>query len=286
MSAFVLFLFSLIHSLPLNEEILLYPGSAPDVLIHLEEEIAWFPDMYIGGVLTHPTINITDPTIKIFPGEPSLFTGAAVLVLPGGGFHHVALDYEGWEVCEWLSSLGITAILLKYRVPSAEGTSYQAPLQDAQRALGVIRLHAKELNIDPEKIGTIGFSAGAQVSAILATPQQRTYTFYDFADRQPIHLNFNMIIYPGGLDGPDRTLAPYIKISDKVPPTLLVQTEDDGGVDSSIFYYYQLKLAGIKATMHLYEEGTHGYGLRNTNATVNEWPRRAEAWLKQIGIIN
>ena len=211
-----------------------------------------------------------------------------MVVCPGGGYNILAYDLEGDEVCEWLNNLGITAVLLKYRVPRREGLEkHTAPLQDLQRAIGYVRAHAEEMNIDPQRIGVMGFSAGGHLSAMASNNfDKRTYPAVDAADKVSCRPDFCLLVYPAYLDGENFKLAPELKVSAATPPTMLVQTEDDKSyINSSLFYYYALKEAGVPARMHLYSKGGHGYGLRDTGAAVNEWPDRAEDWFRELGVI-
>lgn len=211
----------------------------------------------------------------------------AMVVCPGGGYNILAMDLEGTEICEWLNSLGITAVLLKYRVPRREGISmYQAPLQDAQRALGLVRFNASKWGINPQAIGIMGFSAGGHLSAALSNNfSQRTYPQVDDADRVNCRPDFTMLVYPAYLTVKEKqdSLSPELQVNKNTPPTLLIQTGDDPvRVESSLFYYLALKRAGVPAEMHLYPTGGHGYGLRIKEGNISTWPDRAAEWLKTI----
>ena len=229
--------------------------------------------------------NVTDPSITVYHAPEDKATGAAVLVCPGGGYHILALDLEGTEVADWLNGLGITAIVLKYRVPVREGVPrHERPLQDAQRAMGIVRSRADEWNIDPERLGVLGFSAGGHLAATLSNTNKRDYERIDGADTLSSVPDFAVLVYPAYLtaseEGPE--LAPEVTVTDATPPTLLVQTEDDNiPVENSLFYYLALKQAGVPAEMHLYATGGHGYGLRKVDSPVHTWPERAARWLQQ-----
>ncbi len=234
---------------------------------------------------------VSNPTVTVYSPKKELNTGAAVIVCPGGGYSILAMDLEGTEVCEWFNSIGITAILLKYRVPVKTGMPrYQAPLQDAQRAMGWVRQHAAEYGINNTKIGILGFSAGGHLSAALSTNyQKRTYEPIDAADALSCRPDFVMLIYPAYLTVKDEgdKVAPELPVSNTTPPTLLVQTQDDGvRVESSLFYYLALKKAEVPAEMHLYAKGGHGYGMRNKGNGIDKWPQRAKEWLQTIGVIS
>lgn len=194
---------------------------------------------------------------------------------------------EGTEICDWLNAAGITAVLLKYRVPRRENRpKHEAPLQDAQRAISYVRSNAKKYNINPDKIGIMGFSAGAHLSAMASTAfNKRSYPAIDEVDKVSCRPNFCLLVYPAYLDGENFKLSPEINVTKEVPPTMLIQAEDDAScINSSLFYFYALKQTGVPAWMHLYSTGGHGYGLRDTGCMVNEWLDRAEDWFQEIGL--
>jgi acetyl esterase/lipase len=220
-------------------------------------------------------------------------TGVAVVVFPGGGYFCLAMDLEGTEICDWLTSRGITAVLLKYRVPLTKVGPYgEAPpaLEDAQRTMGLVRFHAAEWRIDPHKIGVIGFSAGGHLVAALSTHfDKRSYPAVDAADRTSCRPDFAIAGYPGHLWSDDEgfLLNPHVPVTSHTPPTFLVQAEDDhvDGVEQSLVYYLGLKKAGVPVEMHLYAQGGHAFGLRRTKFPITEWPRLAEKWLGTIGMM-
>ena len=266
----------------------LFPKGAPGVEVMLVESADKKGEKVAGDPVLRIT-NVSDPTITIYQAPQEVSSGSAMIVCPGGGYNFLAYDLEGEEVCEWLNNLGVTAVLLKYRVPMQEGRRrYEAPLQDLQRAMGYIRAHADEMNLDPERIGVIGFSAGAHLSAMLSNHYEtRTYPEVDACDKVSCRPDFCLLVYPAYLNGENFQVAPELKVTSSLPPTMLIQSEDDRAyVNSSIFYYFALKQAGVPARLHLYSEGGHGYGLRATGADVNEWPDRAEDWLRSMGIID
>lgn len=234
--------------------------------------------------------NVSQPTLTIYRPEKAKDTGAAVVVCPGGGYNILALDLEGTEICEWLNSIGVTGALLKYRVPARkDGPRYAAPLQDVQRALGIVRANAGKWGIDPERIGVMGFSAGGHLSAAASTNwTERTYPAVDEADKASCRPDFTMLIYPAYLTQKDKgeAVSPELKLSEKTPPTFIAMTEDDGvRVETGLFYYLALKKAKVPAEMHLYAAGGHGYGLRRTELMVTTWPARAEEWMRSMGLL-
>lgn len=234
--------------------------------------------------------NVSIPTLTVFsPGEDRN-TGAAVLVCPGGAYSILAYNLEGTEVCGWLNSIGVTGVLLKYRVPKRAGDGqHLLPLADAQRALRLVRQHAREWNIKPDRIGVLGFSAGGHLTANLSNNYgKKTYEATDPADLLSARPDFALPIYPAYLvrnGAPDR-LAPEIAATSNTPPTFLVQTGDDSiGVENSVQYYLALKKANVPAELHIYPSGGHGYGLRPGDKVVSTWPKRAEEWMRSLGLL-
>ena len=270
-----------------DKPIQLFPKGAPGEQTKLIEK-ALPEGGKVGGASVLRLSGVSDPTITIYPASDEVATGSAMVVCPGGGYEILAYDLEGDEICQWLNEIGVTAVLLKYRVPRRTGLEkHTAPLQDVQRAISLVRSKAEELNLDPQRIGVMGFSAGAHLAAMASTSyDKRTYPEVDAADKVSCKPDFCLLVYPADLDGPNFTIAPELKVTAQTPPTMLVQTEDDKSyINSSLFYYYALKEAGVPATMHLYSKGGHGYGLRDTGNAVNEWPYRAEEWFMELGVI-
>jgi len=275
---------------PGHMQIPIWPGAVPDAgaqPITGPESITNLltPD----GTPWVAAINVTQPTMTVYSPEGTN-TGVAVVVLPGGGYTSLAMDLEGTEICDWLTSRGITALLLKYRVPVKKEKPYyesRAALQDAQRTLGLVRLRAAEWHIDPRKIGVIGFSAGGHLVASTSTHfDKRTYPPVDAADKQSCRPDFVISLYPGHLWYEDKpfVLNPNVPVTTNTPPTFLVHAENDSinHVNNSLVYYIALKKAGIPVEMHLYAEGEHAFGLRRPEFAVAEWPRLVEKWLGTI----
>lgn len=200
----------------------------------------------------------------------------------------LAYNLEGTEVCERFNRYGINCVLLKYRVPRREGLpKHTPPLQDLQRAIAYTRSHAIEWDIDENKIGVMGFSAGAHVAAVASTNfTELSFPSGDALDGVDVRPDFCILLYPAYLDGDNFSVVPELNVTDKTPPTFIVQTQDDYKlINSSIFYYYALKESKVSVAMHLYPTGYHGYGVRKTGHLVNEWPLRALNWIKDIGML-
>jgi acetyl esterase/lipase len=214
----------------------------------------------------------------------------AIVVFPGGGYHILAIDLEGTEVCDWLDSTGIACVLLKYRVPDT-GPYPKSPaaLQDAQRTVGVVRQHAAEWGIDPNRVGVLGFSAGGHLAAALSTHfDKRLYDSVDAADQLSCRPDFAVVIYPGYLALAEQNMAtnPEIQPTAQTPPTIIVQAEDDPvHVENATNYFLQLKNAKVPAELHIYADGGHGYGLRRTELPVTAWPLLVEKWLQTIKVV-
>jgi len=260
------------------------PGAQPKSAA--EVDITTAKDDLIAGKPLIRLGNVSVPTLTVYPPKDHN-TGAAIVVFPGGAYHVLAIDLEGTEVCDWLTTTGVTCILVKYRVPdSGPYPKSSAALQDAQRALGMVRSHATEWHIDPKRIGVLGFSAGAHLSAALSTHfEQRLYDPVDAADQESCRPDFAVIVYPGYLALSEQNFAPNseIHVTSQTPLSFIVQAEDDPvHVENSTVYFLALKDAKVPAEMHLYANGGHGYGLRHTDLPVTEWPKLVEAWLRTI----
>ncbi len=234
--------------------------------------------------------SISDPTLAVYKPAPEKDTGAAVVVFPGGGYYILAIDHEGTEACAWLNSIGVTAVLVKYRVPRREGRApYAAPLEDAQRAFGIVRSHATEWGIDPKRVGVMGFSAGGNLCAVLsANSASRTYPRVDSADDLSCRPDFQILVYPAYLvpDNDLYTLAPEVAVTAATPPTFMVMAEDDGiHVENILAYGIALKKAAVPFELHAYPSGGHGFGLRPTGNPATSWSSRAEEWLRYNGFL-
>ncbi len=280
---------------PSHATVTLWPNGAPDPHGPLtatgpEQDTTKPTDKMIAGRPVFRLGDVSNPTLTLYLASKAGNTGAAVVVFPGGGYSILAIDLEGTEVCDWLNSIGVSCLLLKYRVPaSGPWPKSSAALQDAQRALGLARQHAAEWGIDPKRIGVLGFSAGGHLAAAISTHfDQRLYPPVDAADQQSCKPDFAIVIYPGYLAIADRNFAfnPDIPVTSATPPTFLVQAEDDPvHVENVIQYFTELKKAGVPAELHVYSHGGHGYGLRPTELPITHWPALAATWLKTIGVV-
>ena len=252
----------------------------------------------VAGRPWHWASHVSRPTMTIYPPR-GRNTRAAILVLPGGGYAAVAMDLEGTEICDWITKHGMTCILLKYRVPQAwrrgrveKAPTVQLPLQDAQRAMGLLRHRAASYGIDPRKIGVIGFSAGGHLAAAVSNAAKRTYESVDAADREPSRPDFAIVLYPGHLweETSSRTsleLSPWVEIRASAPPTLLLHSMNDptDDVRHSLAYGLALNEAGVPVEMHLYARGGHAFGMRPTSDPITtEWPGLVKAWLHTIKV--
>lgn len=263
-------------------------------------------DVYRGpkaplGIPTTTVFDVTRPTMSVFRAK-GVNTGAAVLVFPGGGYQVLAIDFEGTEVCDWLTAKGVTCAVLKYRVPWSgphwdEKCKCQTvppvpmALQDAQRAMAILRNRAREFGIEPHKIGVLGFSAGGHLVADVSNTDKLSYARVDAIDYQDTRPNFGIALYPGHLwAGKDETsldLEPWDHISAKAPPQFIVAAEDDpvDDVRNSMTYFLALKSENVPAEMHLYAHGGHAFGLRPTDKPITHWPDLAWKWLHTIKIL-
>lgn len=269
----------------------LWPAGVPEVMnvTGPERDINQPGDKLIAG---RPIIRLTDvskPTLAVYP-PAGKNTGAAVVVFPGGGYSILAYDLEGTEVCTWLNSIGITCVLVKYRVPiHGHYPEKLEDVEDAQRAMRLTRQHAAEWKIDPHRIGVLGFSAGGHLAVVTSIhAAQQTYKSVDAADSLNARPDFAVVIYPGYLT-PEPALdqlSPGVQPDAHTPPTFLVQAEDDPvHVENVLLYFEALKKVKVPAELHCYAEGGHGYGLRPTDLPVTHWSALAETWFHTIHVI-
>jgi acetyl esterase/lipase len=264
----------------------LWPNGAPGATLPAapESDLTTAKDGLNAGKPVMRLGNVAEPTITFYPAHGG--DGTTVVVFPGGGYTILAYDLEGTEVCEWLNRAGIHCALVKYRVPdSGPYPKHAAALQDAQRAVGLIRSRAAEWKLNPHRIGVLGFSAGGHLVATLSTHfEQRVYSPVDAADQTSCRPDFAVLVYPAYLGEKDSSsLNPEIHVTASTPPAFMVETQDDPYfAESSIAYYMALKKAGVPAEMHLYANGGHGYGLRPSPLPVTHWTELVETWLHHL----
>jgi acetyl esterase/lipase len=291
---------------PGQTQVPIWPGAVPDAKPNPKPESVGPP---LGRDWWPRANDVSQPTMTVY-APIGRNTGVTVVVFPGGGYQFLAMDLEGTEICDWLTSRGITCVLLKYRVPGSGPwwdeankrrvyPKVQTALQDAQRTLGLVRQHAAEWHIDPHKVGVIGFSAGGHLVAAVSTHfAKRSYAPVDAADNLSCRPDFAIALYPGHLwahEDEDRatrdqtalSLRPDITVRADSPPTFLLQAEDDpvDPVEESLAYYVALQKAGVPTEMHLYAQGGHAFGLRPSQLPIAQWPRLVETWLGTIGMI-
>ena len=253
----------------------LWPDAVPGDTTDQDESLQ--PDR--GDRITRVT-HVSEPTLAVYRAPNQRRPVGAVMICPGGGYSILAYDLEGTEIAEWLNAIGMTAVVLKYRVPG----NREGALQDAQRGLGLIRANAEAWGIDPERVGVLGFSAGGHLSANLSTHySQRQYASVDGADALSCRPDFTVLVYPAYLGTPEWDLKDDIPVSKDTPPAFIVQTQDDRRlVPSSLAYYGGLSQAGVAAELHLFPTGGHGYGLRPSVYPVSQWPKLCETWMKRL----
>lgn len=262
----------------------LWPGKAPGETKAVGPEKLTEPKPGQAGVKR--LTDVADPTISVYLPAKDKSNGTAVVVAPGGGYSILAIEHEGTQTCEWLASLGVTAVLLKYRVPAREGQvpANLAPIQDAQRAVSLVRSKAADWNIDPNRVGMLGFSAGGNLTAWSMCHGKREYDKVDAADDLPFRPNFAVLVYPGGLLDKGGALKPEFKVTKDTPPTCLVHASNDNS-DQSVTLYTALKKAGVPVEMHLYATGGHGFGMRKGPDPVAAWPDRVGEWMAARGYL-
>ena len=250
---------------------------------------------------------VTDPTITVYLPSGKKATGSAVIICPGGGYGILAYDYEGTEIAKWYNSIGVAGIVLKYRLPSDIIMQNKSigPLQDAQEAIRIVRRKAKEWNINPNKIGIMGFSAGGHLAATASTHyNQKVYELKDSTSARP---DFSVLIYPvismnkelthGGSrtnllgKNPDQALVDLftneLQVTKDTPPAFLVHALNDNGVpvQNSINYLMALKKNNVSGELHIYEKGGHGFSMRKTDGTEGYWPKALKRWMKVKGLL-
>lgn len=283
-----------------HPEIPLWPGTPPNARTDLGPETAAVVTdslgrpRLVGGKPWTYVANVSRPTITVYAPKrwPKASDGAAVVVYPGGGFNVLAMDLEGTEACDWLTGLGVSCILLKYRVPcELVGAYRECPPahQDAQRAIRLARARAREWHLDPNRIGVMGFSAGAHMAIMSSTRFASLYSPVDSADSLSSRPDFALVLYPGRVAYRQTNFAPNpdINVTGRTPPTFLVQAYDDdlNPVENTLLYASALHRAGVPAEVRVFATGGHAFGLRRTGAPTTAWPQLAAAWLRSIGVL-
>ena len=261
----------------------IWPDEAPGEVVELppESDITKPTDKLVGGRRVIRLHNVSVPTITIYRPDPATDTKTAVVIAPGGGHWQLAMDMEGMEVAEWFNSMGVTGIVLKYRVPGNARNpdkKWLSSVQDGQRAMSLVRGRAEEIGIDPAKIGIIGFSAGGSPVKYTALTSVRLYDPVDKYDEVSFRPDFAAPIYSGGM--PEGA-----ELTEDCPPFFMVITHDDRRPVAMAKMYIALKEANISAELHIYESGGHGYGLRRTELPVTSWPDRMEDWMRRLKLL-
>jgi acetyl esterase/lipase len=268
----------------------LWPGNVPGETGKIGAEKSVEPKVTEKTPVTRVT-NVTEPTITVYRPAKDKDSGTAIIVAPGGGYSILAWEHEGTQVAEWLNKLGVTGVVLKYRVPRRPDQPKDQPpigaLQDAQRALSLVRSKAKEWNLKPDHIGFLGFSAGGHLTAWVSTKyDKRAYDPVDAVNEVSARPDFAILIYPGGLlnkQSPDQ-FSPEIRVSKQTPPSFLVQAADDRP-EGTIAYFQALRKNGVPAEMHIYGSGGHGFGMRPIPHPAASWTARCADWLTKQGYV-
>ncbi len=262
----------------------LWPGETPGGNVELPPEYDKTKandKLYAGRPIIRLT-NVTKPTLVIFKPDKEIDTGTSIIIAPGGGTSILGYDLEGTEVAEWFNTIGVTAIVLKYRVPGIafnKEKKWLAAAQDGQRAISLVRGRAAELGIEPDKIGIMGFSAGGISVGYTTITEERSYQPVDKYDKISFTADFAAPIYMGGF--PEN---PFI--SKKTPPFFMVVAHDDRDMSlHMIETYIALKKAGASAEMHIYESGGHAFGVRKTGLPVASWPERMKEWMIRLKLL-
>lgn len=283
-----------------SEIIPIWSGSIPNRIA--SDEIETYPKRDVYFIAT-----VQNPTIEVFLPEKDINTKKAIVICPGGGYHGLAYDWEGTEIAKWFNSKGIAAIVLKYRLPNSKSikVSSEAPLQDAQRAMRLVRSNAEEWNIDPDKIGVMGFSAGGHLASTLGTQFEKPNNFNeDTIDKLTARPNFMVLLYPvitmksdythkgskNALLGKNASkelieqFSNELQVTKKTPPTFIVHSQDDTAVpvENSLQLYKALKDIGVATEMHLYPYGGHGYSMALGKGQLGNWPDRLNEWLNEL----
>ncbi len=249
-------------------------------------------DKLIAGARIIKLGNVSTPQLAVYRPAKDKDTGASVVICPGGGFNILAYDLEGTEVATWLNSIGVTAIVLKYRVPFRDPQKrWLAAVQDTQRAMSIVRSRAAEWQLDPKRIGLLGFSAGGVAAGYTALfGAARQYDALDATDQVSSRPDFALLIYTAYfVERGQNALNPNLPfaITKEAPPMFFVHAFDDGvPVQNALLLAAELKKVEVPVEVHVYDTGGHGYGLRHVpELPVTTWPKRAEEWLARRGLL-
>jgi endo-1,4-beta-xylanase len=256
----------------------LYPGAAPGSEGIHEEEV-WVERGK--GIVDRSVAHVHQPTLTAYLPIAEKNTGVAMVVAPGGGYTHLAIDKEGHDIARWLNTMGVAALVLKYRLPRTEGHKYtiETAVADAKRAVRLVRSRAGEWNFDPERIGMMGFSAGGDLAARAAMGFDKGQPgAADAVERQSSRPDFLALGYP--------LIPNELAVTAETPPAFLVHADDDRlTAEHSVRFYLALKKAGVSAELHVYSKGGHGFGILNRDLPVSGWPVRFEQWLAQTDLL-
>lgn len=281
------------------KQIPIWPGVAPDmdgVAQPAESVLTAQTPEALEGNTSQAVFDVTAPTMTIFPPKGTN-SGAAIIVFPGGGYKAVVITVEGTEICNWIASKGMTCVLSKYRVPKSNHhydercdchvtPKIPRALQDAQRTIKLVRSKAKALNLDPNKIGVMGFSAGGYLVVQTSNIFQSAYKPVDAIDKLSSRPDFAIAFFPGHICRAGTKLDPGLRVTKKTPPTFLLQAWDDNvnSLCNSTLYARELDKAGVSSEIHLFAKGGHAFGLRRKRSPDTVWPSLVENWLKDIGV--
>ena len=255
----------------------LYPGAAPGSEGVHDEEV-W--QERGKGIVDRSVASVHQPTLTAYLPLAEKNTGAGIIVAPGGGYRHLAIDKEGHDIAKWLSNMGVAAFVLKYRLPRTEGHKYtiDTALIDAKRAVRLVRSRAGEWNLDSRRIGMMGFSAGGDLAARAGMGFDKGQPgAADPVERQTSRPDFLVLGYP--------LIPDELAVTAETPPAFLVHADDDRlTAEHSVRFYLALKKAGVSAELHVYSKGGHGFGILNRDLPVSAWPVRFEQWLRQADL--
>jgi acetyl esterase/lipase len=283
-----------------QKQVPIWPNGVPDMTGVSQPpermEVTKAPDLVAGRPYT-AVYDVSVPTMTIFQPRGKN-TGVSMIVFPGGGFQLLAVDLEGTEICDWMTAKGITCVLLKYRVPKSADywdtdckcritPKVPRALQDAQRTIRLVRARANELHLNPHKIGVLGMSAGGYLVAQTSNIFDPVYAAVDATDQVSSRPDFAIALYPGHICRSGAKLNSEIHVTDRTPPTFILQawTDPVDDVCNSTLYARALDDAHVPAEVHLFAKGGHAFGLRRTSDAITSWPSLVENWLREINII-